>query len=622
MIGPAPALRRLATLLLAGALVLSSVATVAVVDVRAASAAASSASNPTSPPQPAAAPTPTPTLSVALRQISTAYDATANRAQVKATATPTGYVAPWQYSFAVRGAVVASGVGSGTAISVTLVNSCSITTQSVTVSVTDAAGRTATAASTLDRALCPPPPNVPHAVDRIIAGPTLTESSFVDRLRAVSSPALAEGRAIYQTLIAAHINPAFALGTFQAESGSGTRGYAVTTHNWGNILYYSWEAAFGATKYAPGNGYTYARYPTWLASVRAYAQLLTWYNEGGYITVSSASAHWLGTVEGSARHLTYLRNITAVMSILPDDAVPVMTALAVPAASRASVVASWTAKDNLGVTGYQLRTRRGTGAWSAPVATTATRRTVVLTSGTWTIGVRATDAAGNWSKWRYATVAVDANGPAMTALASSQWLVRSYSPVVTLTWNARDNVRVTGYQWRTRQGIGGAPSSAVSTAGRSRDFKLTAGTWYIAVRARDAVGNWSLWREVRVIVPVDDRRFTFSSGTTRLTGPAYFGGTLTTTSRSGARLSATFTGVGFDLIGNSGPSYGRMRVTIDGASYVVDAGYYNGKRATTTRTRTILFAKALRSGTHTVTITNLATRGRPTIAIDGLAFVR
>jgi hypothetical protein len=579
---------------------------------------------PAADPTPTPVPTPTPPLTVTLRQQALSLDAATNKAQVRVTATPTGFVAPWHYAFAVRGTVVTSGDSGGTAISVTLTNNCSITTQSVTVSVTDAAGRTAGAAGTLDRSLCPPPPAVPHAADRILAGPTLTEDSFVDRLRAVSSPALAEGRAIYRVLVAARVNPAFALGTFQAESGSGTRGYAVTTRNWGNILYHSWEAAFGAVPWTPTppNGYTYAKYPTWLASVEAYADLLVRYDAGGYTTVSSASAHWLGTVEGSSRHLTYLRNITSVMSILPDDAVPVMTSLTVPKTSRASVAVTWTAKDNLGVTGYQVRTRQGSGTWSAPEAWAEKSRTFTLATGSWTIGVRATDAAGNWSPWRYGTVVVDATPPAMTSLTPSQWVPRAPNRVFTVAWSARDNAGVSGYQLRTRKNADGTWSSATSTAARSRELTLAAGSWYIGVRARDAAGNWSAWREIRVVVPVDDRAYAFSSGTVRRSGSSDYRRTLTTTSRAGARMTVRFTGTAFYLVGPSGPSYGRMRITIDGASHVVDAGTYKGRRTSVTRHRILLFSKAVPAGDHVVVITNLATAHRPAIGIDGLGFAR
>ena len=573
-----------------------------------------------SPSATSVAPTPalTPAIAVALDQHALSYDPISNTASIAVTATPTAAVAPWQYAIAVRGTVVNSGSSSDSSVTATVVNNCSITSQSVTVSITDAAGSTGGAAGTLDRSLCPPPPNVPHAADHIKAGPTLTENSFVDRLRAVSSPALAEGRAIYRVLTAAGVNPAFALGMFHAESHSGTLGYAVTTRNWGNILYYSWEAAYGAVPYAPGNGYTYARYPTWLAGAEAYASLIDRYDGWGYITVSSASAHWLGTIEGSARHLTYLRNITAVMSILPDDAVPSMLSLTVPVRSRANVAVSWTAKDNVGVVGYQLRMRLGSGAWSVPNATTQAAQTVTLTSGTWTIGVRATDAAANWSPWRYAIVVVDAGAPTMVNLTAPS-VVRSVTGVFTASWSASDNVAVTGYQWRVRRNANGSWSGPSATTARSRDFRLAAGSWYLGVRARDAVGTWSDWRQIRVVVPVDDRSYKFSSGTARLTGSYYYRGTLTMSSRAGASLTTTVSGVAFYVIGSSGPAYGRMRITIDGASTVIDTGYYHGTRARIVRNRVVLFSKALSAGTHRVTITVVGTRYRPTVAIDGLA---
>lgn len=574
-------------------------------------------------PTPTPTSTPTPALVVTMSQTGTSYSATTNRAQIRVTITASGAAAPWNYSVAVRGTTVTSGTSSASSVAVTVTNDCSITTQSVTAQVTDALDRTVGTAATLDRSLCPAPPNYPHARDKILAGPTLTEASFLDRLRAVGSPALAEGRAIYRTLVNGGVNPAFALGTFHAESHSGTRGYAVITKNWGNILFYSWEIEYGATPYKPGNGYTYAKYKTWLDSVRAYAALLNRYHRSGYTTVSSASAHWLGTIEGSDRHLRYLTNITNVMRILPDDAVPVMTGLSVPAASRAAVRLSWTARDNLGVTGYQVRARRGTGAWSAIQTTTLRTHTVTLTNGSWTIGVRATDAAGNWSTWRYGRVAVDATLPTMTALRTSAAVVRSVDGTFTASWGATDNVGIARYQWRTRKRPDGTPSALTTVTTRGRTFKLGAGTWELDVRARDAVGNWSTWRSVEVIVPRDDRAFSFSAGTTRRTSSAAYRGTLTTTNVKDAELLITTAdGDGFYLVGRVGPAYGRLRVTADGVSTVIDTGFYQGRRATSYRDRVLLFSTRFTAGSHTVTITNIATSGRPTIAIDGLDFSR
>jgi hypothetical protein len=561
------------------------------------------------------------TIAVGLTQVATAYESATNQATVRVTLSAPSATVPFSYTLAVRGAVIASGSASGP-VTVTATNPCSVYTVSLTAAVADAAGTTGSAAATLSRALCPPPPAVAHARDRIVAGATLTQASFIDQLRARGSPALAQGASIYNALVAARVNPALALGQFQAESASGTRGYAVTTHNWGNILYHSWEASFGAVPYAPGNGYTYASYPDWLSSVRAYIQLLTWYNADGYTTVSSASAHWLGTTEGSARHLTYLGNITAVMSSLPDDAIPVMRALSAPTLSQSPVTAVWSATDNVLVAGYQTRVRLGTGAWSAVAATTATRTAFSLADGVWTIAVRAVDDADNWSTWRTTTVRLDSTAPVMRSLSPSAHVVRSVDGRVTVRWSATDAVGVTGYQLRTRQGSSGAWSSLRGTTIASRTYSFAPGTWYIDVRGRDAAGNLGAWRETSVVVPVDDRSFHFSAGTRRGTSRSDYRGTYTATSHAGAKLTTTFTGTGLVIVGRAGPGYGRFRVTVDGHSKVVDAGYYAGRRATSLHTRVLLYSTSLPDGKHTVTITNLGTAGRPAIVLDGIGFVR
>jgi hypothetical protein len=84
-------------------------------------------------------------------------------------------------------------------------------------------------------------------------------------------------------------------------------------------------------------------------------------------------------------------------------------------------------------------------------------------------------------------------------------------------------------------------------------------------------------------------------------------------------MTVNYSGTAIYVIGPSGPGYGRMRVTVDGVTTTVDAGTYRGERARTTRQRTILFHAALPAGDHVVVITNLATPGRPTIGIDGIA---
>jgi hypothetical protein len=532
----------------------------------------------------------------------------------------TGFVAPYQYVFSVRGVAVTSGDDSLPDLTKPLVNNCSITTQSVSVTITDAGGLTATASAILDHSLCPPPPSVNHAADRVLAGPTLTKASFIDRLRAVSSPAYASGSAIYDELIRTGVNPAFSLGLYQAESSSGTKGYAVTTLNWGNMLYHSWQTAYGAVPYAPGNGYTYAKFPSWLAGVRAFAHLVGLYDAAGYVTVSEASAHWLGTLEGSTRHLRYLKNITAVMTLLPDDAVPKMTGLVAPTHARGTFTASWSAKDNLGVTGYQIHAKRGTAPWTPAEIQVGRSKTFTLASGTWIIAVRATDAAANWSPWRTVTVVVDADAPVVTRLSAPS-VVRSVDGSFVATFAASDNVGVTRYYVRTKKGATGTWSAVSTQTGRSKVFaNLSAGTWYVAVSARDAIGNVAAWRETRVVVPRDDRSFQFNRGTIRHRDAADFRGTDTSTSRTGATMTVKFTGDRFYLVGTTGVAKGRMRVTIDGVSVTIDEGRYAGHRATGTHHLVLLSSKWLAAGPHTVVITNLGTSGRPTITVDAIGW--
>ena len=85
-------------------------------------------------------------------------------------------------------------------------------------------------------------------------------------------------------------------------------------------------------------------------------------------------------------------------------------------------------------------------------------------------------------------------------------------------------------------------------------------------------------------------------------------------------LNGSFTGTSVTLIGIAGPAYGRLRLTVDGRSVTVDTGLFAGKRATANHGRVRLATLQVAPGRHTFQITNLATPGRRTIAIDALAF--
>ena len=362
----------------------------------------------------------------------------------------------------------------------------------------------------------------------------------------------------------------------------------------------------------------YAKYPTWLASIRAYVDLLGRYDTAGYRTVSQASARWLGTTEGSDRHMRYLRNITAVMTALPDDAVPTMTALTVPAATRPELSVTFAAKDNEAVTGYEVRTRPAGGVWSDPASVAEARLDLVLEPGAWTISVRAADAAGNHSAWREAATRVDAVAPSVTSKASARIAIAG-TGAFKVTPTVADDVAVTRLQWRTRRGANGAWSTAVAGSPGARTFSLSPGSWYVGVRAGDAAGNWSDWSETHVIVPTDDRAFRAPTWAERRKHTGAYRGTITTAVRAGRVLNGSFTGTSVTLIGIAGPAYGKLRFTVDGRSVTVDTGLFAGKRATANHGRVRLATLQVAPGRHTFQITNLATPGRRRIAIDALA---
>jgi subtilisin family serine protease len=214
----------------------------------------------------------------------------------------------------------------------------------------------------------------------------------------------------------------------------------------------------------------------------------------------------------------------------------------------------------------------------------------------------------------------DLTPPVMTGLTSPS-LVRGADRAFTATWTATDDVAVTSFDIRTKRGATGTWSAIASQAETTHTFTgLPAGSWYLAVRAVDGVGHQSAWRQVLTIVPKDDRAWSFSSGTIRRLGLPYIGGTDTTTSRAGARMTIRFTGSAFYLIGTSAVKRGKMRVTIDGRSWIVDEGSYRGTRVRTTSYRALLFARSLSNRTHTAVITNLATSGRPTIDVDAVGW--
>ncbi len=143
----------------------------------------------------------------------------------------------------------------------------------------------------------------------VFGPPTLTLAEWTAAL--AGSPVASEAAALYAQVTAAGVDPAVALGQFAAESSLGSKGAATVTHSWGNNLWASWTTQFGATPYAPGNGYTYAAYPDWSHGLAAYLHLVGQYRTWGWATSLGAFASYWLTGGPNGNTTSYVGNIIA-----------------------------------------------------------------------------------------------------------------------------------------------------------------------------------------------------------------------------------------------------------------------------------------------------------------------
>ncbi|MBJ6725747.1 DUF4082 domain-containing protein [Geomesophilobacter sediminis] len=176
-----------------------------------------------------------------------------------------------------------------------------------------------------------------------------------------------------------------------------------------------------------------------------------------------------------------------VVVSVPDTTAPTVTAFTVPGTSGSYTVAisSFTATDNIGVTGYlvtESATRPAPGAaWSITAPTAYS----FASEGRKTLYAWATDAAGNVSASRSASVIVDLTPPTVpTGLTASA----ASATVVNLAWTAStDVIGVAGYRilrGGVQIGTSATTSYVDATAAPATAYSYT-------VRAYDATGNVS-----------------------------------------------------------------------------------------------------------------------------------
>ena len=192
----------------------------------------------------------------------------------------------------------------------------------------------------------------------------------------------------------------------------------------------------------------------------------------------------------------------------PDTTPPTVTVFTIPSTSASLTVAitSFTATDNVSVTGYLVTESAAVpsptaGGWSA----TAPASYTFATTGSKTLYAWAKDAAGNVSTSRSASVTItlaDTTPPTVTAFT-----IPSTSATLTVaitSFTATDTVGVTGYLV-TESAAAPSPSAGgwSATAPASYTFATT-GSKTLYAWAKDAAGNVSTSRSASVTITLAD----------------------------------------------------------------------------------------------------------------------
>ena len=195
---------------------------------------------------------------------------------------------------------------------------------------------------------------------------------------------------------------------------------------------------------------------------------------------------------------------------------------------------------------------------------------------------------------------------------------------VSVHWAATDDRSGVGaYGLQARTGSGAWTTVLAATGGRSanRSLRLSQGHGF-RVRARDGAGNWGAWSPAATVTPVRYQETTSLAtwhGTWhRFATSSSSGGSSRYATGKGASVTFRFTGRAFGIVSPKGPSRGSARLYVDGA-YVSTIDLHRSSWTP----RIIVAARSWSSsGTHSVRLVSLGTRGHSRIDVDAFLVLR
>src|SRR5512133_679324 len=221
------------------------------------------------------------------------------------------------------------------------------------------------------------------------------------------------------------------------------------------------------------------------------------------VTAVAGSNTFYAWAKDAAGNVSAVKSATVVVS-LPDTIAPVVSfALPATATSLTVPVSSFSATDNVAVTGYLITTSSTVPAASATGWSATAPTSVTAVAGSNTFYAWAKDAAGNVSAVKSATVVVSLPDTIAPVVSFTLPATATSLTVPVSSFSATDNVAVTGYLITTSSTVPAASATGWSaTAPTSVTAVAGSNTFY--AWAKDAAGNVSAVKSATVVVSLPD----------------------------------------------------------------------------------------------------------------------
>ncbi|MCO5969125.1 N-acetylmuramoyl-L-alanine amidase [Actinoallomurus soli] len=263
-------------------------------------------------------------------------------------------------------------------------------------------------------------------------------------------------------------------------------------------------------------------------------------------------------------------------------------------------------------TGYRLLDN---GTAIAHPTASATSVTATLRSGTHQLQVIADNIDGTTAKSSAFSVVADATRPVFSssaALSVRTGTVSSTKIPVSLTWKATDDRLLRSVKATSPAAVTFTPTT---TAWSAYAKPATSTAW--SLTATDAAGNTATSSATRTASLRSDSSSSRTGTWKTTTNSHYLGGTGIYSSAKGATASWTVTARSVALIDKRATTAGKYYVYVDG-TYVATVD----TKASSSLYRQIQWTRTWSSSSrHTIKIKVAGTSGRPTIALDGLAYI-